>query len=55
MISFAYERLAADAPLPGVILTTNEQSIGAAIEHILMIVECMTEDEIRGQVIFLPL
>lgn len=34
MIGFAYERLAAGEPLPGVILTTNEQPIGAAIEHI---------------------
>jgi len=55
MIGFAYERLAADQPLPGVILTSNEQSIGAAIEHILIIAECMSEEEIRDQVIFLPL
>lgn len=55
MIGFASERLAAGEPLPGVILTTNEQSIGAAIEHIRMIAECMSEDEIRDQVLFLPL
>lgn len=55
MIEFAKARLAAGEPLPGVILTTNEQSVGAAIEDILMIAECMTEDEIRNQVIFLPI
>lgn len=55
MIGFAYERLASGEPLPGVILTTNEQSIGASIEHILMIAECMSEEEIRGNVMFLPL
>lgn len=55
MIGFAYERLALGAPLPGVILTTNEQTVGAAIEHVLMIATCMSEDEIRDQVIFLPL
>jgi predicted nuclease of predicted toxin-antitoxin system len=55
MIGFAYERLGAGDPLPGVILTTNEQSIGGAIEDILIIAECMTEDEIRDRVVFLPL
>lgn len=38
MIGFAYVRLAAGESLPGVIPTSNEQSIGAAIEDILMIV-----------------
>jgi predicted nuclease of predicted toxin-antitoxin system len=55
MIGFARERLMLGAPLPGVILTTNEQAIGAAIEHILMIAECMSEEEIRDQVLLLPL
>lgn len=55
MVGFAYERLAAGEPLPGVILTTNEQSIGTSIEQILMIAECMSEGEIRDQVVFLPL
>lgn len=55
MIGFTYERLARGEPLPGVILTTNEQTVGAAIEHILNIAACMSEDEIRDQVIFLPL
>lgn len=55
MIGFAYKRLAAGQPLPGVILTTNDQPIGAAVEHILIIAECMSEDEIRNQVVFLPL
>lgn len=54
MIGFAYERLARGEPLPGVILTTNEQSVGTAIEHILMIATCMSEEEIRDQVMFLP-
>ena len=55
MIGFAYERLEAGEPMPGVILTNNEQSIGTSIEQILMIAECMSEDEIRNQVMFLPL
>lgn len=42
--------------MPGLIATTNEQSIGLAIEDILLIADCLTEEEIRDQmVVFLPL
>ena len=42
--------------MPGVIATTNEQSIGSAINDILLIAEYMPEEEIRDQiVVFLPL
>jgi len=55
MVGFAYQRVAAGEPLPGVIVTTNEQSIGSAIEDILLIAEYMPEEEIRNQiVVFLP-
>lgn len=35
MIGFAYQRVAAGEPVPGVIATTNQQSIGSAIDDIL--------------------
>jgi hypothetical protein len=55
MIGFAYQRVAAGEPVPGVIATTNAQSIGSAIEDILLIAEYMPEEEIRDQVVvFLP-
>jgi hypothetical protein len=54
MIGFAIERLTAGDPLPGVIVTNNRQSIGAAIDDILLIAECMPEDEIRDQIVYLP-
>ena len=55
IVGFAYRRAAAGEPVPGVIATTNEQSIGSAIDDILLIAEYMSEDEIRGQVVvFLP-
>ncbi len=55
MAGFAYQRAAAGEPEPGLIATTNEQSIGSAIDDILLIAECMPEEEIRDQiVIFLP-
>lgn len=55
MGGFAYQRVAAGEPVPGLIVTTNEQSIGSAIDDILLITECMSEEEIRDQVVvYLP-
>jgi hypothetical protein len=55
MVGFAYERVAGGAPVPGVITTTNQQSIGSAIDDILLIAESMSQAEIRDQVVvFLP-
>lgn len=55
MIGFAYRRVASGEPLPGLIVASKKQVIGRAIEHLLIIAECMTQDEIRDQVLFLPL
>ena len=55
MVGFAYQRVAAGEPVSGLIATTNEQSIGSAIDDILLVAECMSEAEIRDQiVVFLP-
>ncbi len=55
MVGFAYRRVAAGGAVPGLIVTTNEQAIGEAIDDILLLAECMTEEEIRDQVVvFLP-
>jgi hypothetical protein len=55
MVHFAYQRVAAGEPVPGLIATTSKQSIGSAIDDILLIAEYMPEEEIRGQVVvFLP-
>jgi hypothetical protein len=55
MVGSAYARVAAGSPLPGLIVTTNRQSIGSAIDDILLIAEYMTEEEIAGQiVVYLP-
>jgi predicted nuclease of predicted toxin-antitoxin system len=55
MVGFAYQRVAAGEPVPGLLITTNEQSIGSAIDDILLIAELMPEEEIRDQVVvFLP-
>jgi hypothetical protein len=55
MVGLAYQRVAAGEPVPGLVVTTNEQSIGEAIDDILLVAEYMPEAEIRDQVVvFLP-
>jgi hypothetical protein len=55
MVGFASQRVAAGELVPGLIATTNDQSIGSAIDDILLIVEYMPEEEIGNQVVvFLP-
>jgi len=55
MIGFAYDRVTARQSMPGMIVTSNEQAIGSAIDDILLIAEYMTEEEIKNQlIIYLP-
>ena len=55
MVGLAYERVAAGDPMPGIIATTNDQSVGLAIDDILLLAEFVSEEEVRDQmVIFLP-
>ena len=55
MVGFAYQRVKAGVSMPGVITTTSDQAIGMAIDDILLIAECMSEEEIGDQVVvFLP-
>ena len=49
MIKFACERVAADAPVPGLIATTNEQAVGLAIDDILLVTSANKERN-RGRV-----
>lgn len=56
MIGHACRRVSAKDAMPGLIVTTNEQSIGSAIEDILLLTEYMSVEEIRDQVVvYLPL
>jgi hypothetical protein len=55
MVGFAYERIRDGGMVPGVIVTTNKQPIGEAIDDILLIAGCSTEEEVRDLVvIYLP-
>jgi hypothetical protein len=56
MVGFAYHRVKSGRPVPGLISTTNEQTVGATLNDISLIAESLSEEEMAVQVvIFLPL
>ncbi len=55
MPGFAYQRVLAGEPMPGVIVVNDRASIGQAINDILVLAECSLEDEWHGQVVYVPL
>ncbi len=52
---YAYERVKAGKPMPGVFEVSRQVPTGVAIEDILLIAECGLEGEWEGQVRYLPL
>ena len=56
LVGLAYQRVATAEPMAGLIATSIEQSIGLAIDDILLVAGCLNEKEMRDRVIvFLPL
>ncbi|NET62182.1 MAG: hypothetical protein F6K47_40565 [Symploca sp. SIO2E6] len=55
MTRYAYERVQAGFPMPGVFEINRNVPIGLAIEEILLIAEASFEGEWEGRVIYLPL
>jgi hypothetical protein len=53
--NFAYERVRAGEPMPGVFVVSDLMPVGQAIDEILLAVECMTPDECKNLVRFFPL
>jgi hypothetical protein len=51
----AYDRVAAEQPMPGVFEVSMSLSITRAIDDLLLIGECSFEGEWEGQVRYLPL
>jgi hypothetical protein len=52
---YAYERVRAGRPMPGVFEVSRAVPIGRAIEDILLLAECSLNGEWEGQVRYLPL
>jgi predicted nuclease of predicted toxin-antitoxin system len=51
----ALERVDAGLPMPGVILITLDAHRGDVVDELLLLVESYHQDELAGQVIYLPL
>jgi hypothetical protein len=52
---YAYERVAASQPMPGVVEVSRAVPIGIAIENIVILIECSIEGEWEGQILYLPI
>ncbi len=55
LVGFAWERVKAGAPMPGLLAIRPNTTIGDAIEAVLLGAVCWTEDEVRDKVLFIPL
>jgi predicted nuclease of predicted toxin-antitoxin system len=55
MPNFAYDRVRAGQPLPGVFLVSDLMPVGQAIDEILLAVECLLPEECKDLVRFFPL
>jgi Domain of unknown function (DUF5615) len=53
--TYAYERVMAGLPMPGVFIADTYVPVQQAIEDIVLLVECSQEHEWEGQVRYLPL
>ena len=52
---YAYERITQGQPMPGVIEVVTDARIGQVIEDILLLIECCLDEELAGQIYYLPL
>ena len=55
MSSFAYDRVKAAQPMPGIFLVSDVMPLGQAIDEILLAVDCLTPEECMNLVRFFPL
>jgi hypothetical protein len=55
MTKYAYERVRAQQPMPGVFEVPRSAPIGRVIEDLLLIAEYSTPDEWNNQIRYLPL
>ncbi len=52
---YAYERLEAGQPLPGLVIIPKQLPIGSAIEELAILLACSQPDEFPNRIIHLPL
>ncbi len=52
---FAYARITAGLPMPGVFLVNDHMPIGQAIDELLLAANSLTDAECQDQVVYFPL
>ena len=55
LVGFAYDRLALGLPMSGVVAVAGRCQIGAAVADIVLLLECVADDEWAGRVEFVPI
>ena|ERR1700722_1105983 len=55
MVGFAWARVQSAQMMPGVLALLDNIGVGQVIEHILLVSQCYTPQEIKDQVLFIPL
>jgi predicted nuclease of predicted toxin-antitoxin system len=53
--SFAYERVTAGLPMPGVFLVSDDMPVGNAIDELLTAAHCLAPEECQDVVKYFPL
>jgi predicted nuclease of predicted toxin-antitoxin system len=55
MVGFAYARVGAGLPMPGVVVTRDYLPIGLQVQDILIVAHCSAPNGLADQVVFIPL
>jgi hypothetical protein len=55
MVGFARGRVRSGLPMPGVLALLENVGIGKVIDDILLVAQCHSEEEMRDQVVYIPL
>lgn len=54
MIGYAFTRVEADEPMPGLIVAAEDGPVAAVIDDLLLIVDCLDPAELAGRVEYIP-
>jgi hypothetical protein len=55
MVGFAWGRVRSGLPMPGVLALVENVGTGRVIDDILLVARCYSADEIKNQVLYIPL
>jgi hypothetical protein len=55
LVGVALSRVRTGHPMPGVLVLGRKMSIGQAIDEILLVASAQTKEEIKDQVVYLPM